>query len=200
MLVSSNVKWTKDKRWDEMTLEHNMRKDASMTVAKCVHMTCLCVSTFLSLCSYLFPNPFLHGSFPLLSRSLAACSSLSLSPFLCRHVSIRHLSLCHSVTSSGQASVSIWASDIKPDRSGERRLRPSKRGNTQGPPRLTSTNWLATPPCLILLRFSHQCPLPLPYNVTGRIMAPVKVLENYQAQKRRHVHSGFLMSFTVVCA
>lgn len=34
----------------------------------------------------------------------------------------------------------------------------AREGNTRGPPRLTSTNWLATPTCLILLRFSHQCP------------------------------------------
>lgn len=61
---------------------------------------------------------------------------------------------------------------------------PSKRGNAQGPPRLTSTNWLATPTRLILLRFSHQCPLPLPHNVKERIRAPAKIVENYRTKKR----------------
>lgn len=66
----------------------------------------------------------------------------------------------------------------------KRGLGPSKKGNTQGPLRLTSTNWLATPTRLILLRFSHQCPLPLPHNVKERIRALVKMVENYQAQKK----------------
>lgn len=80
------------------------KTDGGMTVAKSIHMTCPCVSTFLSLCSYLFPNPCLHGSFPLLSVSLAACSSLSLSPF---SVLLSWSATCHSVTPRGQASVSI---------------------------------------------------------------------------------------------
>lgn len=60
----------------------------------------------------------------------------------------------------------------------EKGLGPSKTGNTRGPLRLTSTNWLATPARLILLRFSHRCPLPLPHNVIKRL---VEIVDNYQS-------------------
>lgn len=93
-LVSSNQR-QRHKPW---------KHGGGTTVAKCIQMTCLCVSTFLSLHPYLFPNPCLHGSFPLLPRSLAASSSLSLSPF---SVLVSWSATCHSVTPEGQASVSI---------------------------------------------------------------------------------------------
>lgn len=88
---------------------------------------------------------------------------------------------CHSVRPRGQASVSIYAPDTKPVRQREKGLGLSKTGNTRGPLRLTSTNWLATPARLILLRFSHRCPLPLPHNVVKRIAALGKIVDNYQS-------------------
>ena len=60
----------------------------------------------------------------------------------------------------------------------EKGLGPSKTGNTRGPLGLTSTNWLATPGRLILLRFSHRCPLPLPHNVVKTLLE--KLWDNYQ--------------------
>lgn len=89
------------------------------------------------------------------SLSPAACYPPSLSPF---SVPVSRSATCHSVRPRGQASVSIYASDTKPVRQREKGLGLSKTGNTRGPLRLTSTNWLATPARLILLRFSHRCP------------------------------------------
>lgn len=61
---------------------------------------------------------------------------------------------------------------------------------------MTSTNWLATPARLILLRFSHQCPLPLPHNVKERIRAPEKIVENYRTTKRPRAR----LLFDVFCS
>lgn len=82
-----------------------------------------CVSTFLSLCSYLYLNPRLHGPFLLPSLSPAACYSPSLSPF---SVPVSRSATCHSVRPRGQASVSIYASDTKPVRQREKGLGPEQ--------------------------------------------------------------------------
>lgn len=80
----------------------------------------------------------------------------------------------------------------------ERVLGPSKTGNTRGPLRLTSTNWLATPAHLILLRFSHRCPLPLPHNVRKKL---VEMANDYQSYIKDAYTNFFffLMCFGFVC-
>lgn len=117
-------------------------------------------------------------------------SCLGLSPPVPRCLCLLSLSLCLDlppVTLSHRGDRVVCPFKLQTlsltDRE-KRGLGPSERGNTQGPPRLTSTNWLATPTRLILLRFSHQCPLPLPHNVKERIRALAKIVGNYQTQKR----------------
>lgn len=131
-------------------------------------------------------------------------SCLGLSPPVPRCLCLLSLSLCLDlppVTLSHRGDRVVCPFKLQTlsltDRE-KRGLGPSERGNTQGPPRLTSTNWLATPTRLILLRFSHQCPLPLPHNVKERIRALAKIVGNYQTQKRTCAQF-FLMCFALVC-
>lgn len=176
-----------------------------MTVTKCIHVTRPCVSAFLSLCSYLFPNPCLHGSFP---------SCLGLWPPVPHCLCPLSLSSCLDlppVTLSHRGDGLVCPFKLQTLSLTDREkggLDQAREGNTQGPPRLTSTNWPATPTRLILLRFSHQCPLPLPHNVKERIRAPAKIAENYGSQERPRAQLFFdvfcgclylVNSFAFVC-
>lgn len=149
--------------WEDPRAERRGTSDRGVTVAKCIHMAWLWVSTFLSLHSYLFANPCLHRSVPFLSWSLAPRSLLtSLCPSC---LDLPPVTLSHH---EDTARASIKASNIKSHQSrGEKKkkkggpganIKEVGGGDAQGPPRLTSTNWLAIPTRLILLRFSHQCP------------------------------------------
>lgn len=74
----------------------NMSSDGSMTVSKCI----LCVFPPCCRCSHLFPNLFLLGSF-------SSCRLFLHRLCLFFSVAMSRAATCHSVTSWGQASVSI---------------------------------------------------------------------------------------------
>lgn len=78
-LLSAYFVLTIKKYQNKRIRQKNIEK-VEMTVAKCTHVTCPCVSTFLSLCSYLFLNPCLHGS---LSLPFVSTSSRLFTHCLC---------------------------------------------------------------------------------------------------------------------
>lgn len=146
-----------------------------------------CVSTFLSLCSYLCPNPCLHDPphppcFPLTPSP--ACLFLALFVSFLRPL----VSDLPPVTLSHRRAQASVLPDTKPDRwsKGEKKggggLGPSRRrrGKHTGASEIDKHQLArATPTHLILLRFSHQCPLPLPHNVKKRIGSQEKIVGSY---------------------
>lgn len=145
-----------------------------------------CVSTFLLLCSYLCPNPCLHNPpthpprFPLTPSP--ACQ------FLALFVSFLHplVSDLPPVTLSHRRAQASVLPDTKPDQWREEEknkgLGPSRRrrGKHTGASEIDKHQLAqATPTHLILLRFSHQCPLPLRHNVKKRIGSQEKIVGSY---------------------